>query len=101
MIKAAGVGNGSADYFYCIQGAARILARKREFDDALNVLDSVNAERLPGSWRASMQLARGEVLGAAGRNEAALKAFESVIDDDEAAKAHRQRAQKLKNELAK
>jgi tetratricopeptide (TPR) repeat protein len=101
MITAAGASNGSAEYFYCIQGAARVLTRQREFEEAIKHLDSVDAKRLAGSWRASMQLARGEVFVAAGRHQPALQAFQAVIDDQAAAKAQRERAQFLKNELAK
>jgi tetratricopeptide (TPR) repeat protein len=101
MIKLAGSNNGSAEYFYCIQGAARILTRQRKFDEALDVLSLTPAERLSGTWRPSMQLSRAEVLTAASRLEPALKAIQAVIDDPDATKSHRSRAADLKIEVTK
>ena len=72
---------GSADYFSAVQGAARILTRRREFDQALNVLDQVNVEDLRGYWRGSMLLARGSTLSTAGRNEEALQIYRAMHDD--------------------
>ena len=100
MIDLAGPGNGSAEYFYCIQGAARVLTRQRKFDDALDVLGTVSEARLPGTWNAAMQLARGETLAAAGRRDAALKVIQNVIDDKTTAKSHRQQALEQKKKLA-
>lgn len=100
MIDLAGPRNGSAEYFYCIQGAARVLTRQRKFDEALDVLGTVSEERLPGTWKASMQLARGETLVAAERRAAASKLFQAVIDDKTASDAHRRRAAQMKEKLA-
>ena len=84
---------GSAEYYYGVQGAARILTRRGEFDEALKVLNLVDAERLSGGWRGSMLLALGETLAAAGRKDEALKAFRDVLEDESAEAGNRQRAE--------
>ncbi|NQV27247.1 MAG: DUF4838 domain-containing protein [Rhodopirellula sp.] len=101
MIRLAGLNNGSAEFYYCIEGAVRVLIRQRRFDDAVKLLDSVNTTRLSGVWKSAMQLARGEVLAAAGRNKPALEAIQSVIDDKSASKPQRDRAMVLKDQLTK
>ncbi|MGZ0166550.1 MAG: hypothetical protein ACKVII_21705, partial [Planctomycetales bacterium] len=60
----------------------------------------VSEARLPGTWNAAMQLARGETLAAAGRRDAALKVIQNVIDDKTTAKSHRQQALEQKKKLA-
>ena len=95
MIQLAGVNNGSADYFASLQGAARILSRKRMFDEALGVLDKVNAGKLPGSWRAAINLSRGQVLASAGKATLAKESFEKVVADKTASNADRKRATEL------
>lgn len=80
---------GGAEYFYGLQGAARILTRQGKFDEALKVLDQVDAEKLGGSWAGSMLLSRGETLEAAGRKAEALKAFRKVLAANSTTKTHR------------
>lgn len=70
---------GSAEYFTGLQGAARILTRRGEYDEALKVLDLVDAEKLGGSWSGSMLLARARTLEAAGRKPEALNAYRGVL----------------------
>jgi tetratricopeptide (TPR) repeat protein len=84
---------GSAEYYYGIQGAARILTRRGKFDEALEVLSLVEAEKLAGSWSGSMLLARGQTLAAAGRKDEALQAFRGVLASKPALDAHRNAAE--------
>ena len=84
---------GGADYFYGLQGAARILANQKKFDDALSILDRVDPEKVGGSWRGSMRLSRAGVLDAAGRGEEAKKVYRLVVEDGQANAAHRKRAE--------
>ena len=83
---------GSADYVTGLQGAARIFTRRGEYDEALKVLNLVDAEKLGGSWTASMLLARGRALEAAGRKSEALKSYRAVMSSKGALAAHRRAA---------
>jgi tetratricopeptide (TPR) repeat protein len=83
---------GSAEYYYDVQGAARILTRRGKFDEALETVNLVDIEKLSGSWRGSMLLARGQTLAAAGRRDEALEAYRGVLADKSALKAHREAA---------
>jgi tetratricopeptide (TPR) repeat protein len=73
---------GSAEYFRGVVGAARILTKQGQFEEALAVLERVDAENLRGYWRGALLLALGEALEAAGRKEDALVAFRKVLADD-------------------
>jgi len=84
--------NGSAEYYYGVQGAARILTRRGKFDEALDMLNLVDIEKLSGSWRGSMLLARGQTLAAAGRKDEALEAYRGVLADESSLKAHQEAA---------
>ena len=42
---------GGADQLSALQGLARILTKRGEFDEALKVLDRMNLEKLQGSWK--------------------------------------------------
>ncbi|MEK6235591.1 MAG: hypothetical protein N2C14_12855, partial [Planctomycetales bacterium] len=83
---------GSAEYFTGLQGAARILTRRGEYDEALKTLNLVDAEKLGGSWSGSMLLARGQALQAAGRKAEALKAYRAVLSSKSALDVHRRAA---------
>ncbi len=84
---------GSAEYYYGIQGAARILTRKGAFDEALAILDRIPADRISGSWSSSMQLVRGQTLEAAGRRDAALETFQAVIANPSVLSSHQATAE--------
>lgn len=45
--------HGGADEFAALQGVARILTRRGQFDEALAALNRVDAGKLPGVWKAS------------------------------------------------
>jgi len=45
---------GSADEFTALQGIARILTKRRQFDEALRILERVDIRQLPGVWRENM-----------------------------------------------
>ncbi|MDB4749444.1 DUF4838 domain-containing protein [Rubripirellula sp.] len=83
---------GSAEYFTGLQGAARLLTRNGEFEDAFEVLDLVDIENLAGSWRGAMRLSYSQTLEAAGRKSEALQLYRKVMTDEKASKTHRQRA---------
>jgi len=94
MIARSKTNTGSAEYYYGVQGAARILTRRGKLDEALEVLNLVGVEKLSGYWRGSMLLALGETLAAAGRKDEAVKAFRDVLEDESAEARNRQRAEK-------
>ena len=83
---------GSADQFRSVQGAARILTRRGEFDQALATLHRAKIEKLGGFWRHSMLLALGDTLAAAGRTDQALKALADLLEDESVAAGHRREA---------
>jgi tetratricopeptide (TPR) repeat protein len=84
---------GSAEYYYGVQGAARILTRRGKFDEALASLRLVDIDKLSGYWRGSMLLALGETMAAAGRNDEALAAYRNVLSDDTVTAQHRDAAE--------
>jgi hypothetical protein len=100
-IASSKTNTGSAEYFTGLQGAARILTRRGEYDEALKVLKLVDAERLSGSWTGSMLLARGQTLKAAGRKAEALNAYRAVLSSKGALATHRLTAEKAIEQLEK
>jgi len=90
----AGNNTGSADYFYCVQGAARVLTRKDECEQALEILNLVDLQELRGFWRGSMLLARGATLSAAGRQDEAMDVYRAMASDDRVDVRHKQEAKK-------
>ncbi|MBL9179852.1 MAG: carbohydrate-binding family 9-like protein [Verrucomicrobiaceae bacterium] len=52
---------GGADEFAALQGIARILIRRGQFDEALAVLNRVDAGKLPGVWKAGIAKSIEEV----------------------------------------
>jgi len=90
---------GNADYFRGVLGAARILTRRGDFDQALSTLDLVDAQDRRGYWRGTMLLARGSTLAAAGRREEALKLYHAMQEDAYVDERHQQEAESRINEL--
>ncbi len=88
-----------ADYFYGIQGAAQLLSRLGRHQEAIEVLDKVDAAKLPGSWRGAMFLARTRALSAADRKQEAIEAGEEVLKSPGVQKAHEQIARDLLEKL--
>jgi hypothetical protein len=64
--------------------ADRPATRFRDDGQALEVLDRVDVDKLSGSWRASMLLARGRghTLDAAGRTDKALATYRALLADE-------------------
>jgi len=91
-IAASKTATGSAEYFTGLQGAARILTRRGEYDEAFKVLDLVDAEKLGGSWGATMLFDRAQTLEAAGRKADALKAWRAVLANAAATNAQKDAA---------
>ena len=91
---------GSADYFSAVQGAARIRTRRREFEEALKILDQVNVKDLRGYWRGSMLLVRGSTLAAAGRNKEALQMYRAMQEDPRVETRHQSEARSRIQALA-
>jgi tetratricopeptide (TPR) repeat protein len=85
---------GSAEYWSGLQGAARLLARRGDYAEALKVLNLVDLKKLGGSWRGSMLLSRGRTIQAAGRKADALKAYRAVVADESALEPQRRAAAK-------
>ena len=98
-IASSKTNTGSAEYFTGLQGAARILTRRGKHDEALKVLDLVDAEELGGSWSGSVLLSRGQTLEAAGRKPEALKAYRAVLSSKTAHEAHRKAARQAITQL--
>lgn len=84
---------GGADEFRSVERAAAILVRLKRPGEALAVFNAVNFESVAGYWRTAMLIARGETLAAAGRTEAAVADFQSVLADKTAQEVHRTKAQ--------
>jgi tetratricopeptide (TPR) repeat protein len=99
LIAGSSRNTGSAEYFYSIQGAARILTRQGNFDHAIAILERVDPGKLSGSWSGSMWLARGQTLQAAGRQVEALKAYHAVLENEAALPSHKQAAQEAVQQL--
>jgi len=99
VITSSTTNRGGSEYYSAIQAAARILTKRQEFDEAMKILDQVDAAKLGGSWSPSMWLARGETLAAAGRKDGALQAYRAVLQSDSASKAHREKAEAAIQEL--
>ena len=100
-IASSKTSTGSAEYLTGLQGAARIFTRRGKHDEALKVLDLVDAEKLGGSWYGSMFLARGQTLEAAGRKAEVLKAYRGVLSSKGALATHRLTAEKAIEQLEK
>ena len=85
---------GSSYDYTALQGIARILTRKREFDRALAALNRAQVDQLRGTWRWNILLSIGDVHAAAGRREQARVAWTSIVEDPTADKRLRQSAEK-------
>jgi tetratricopeptide (TPR) repeat protein len=94
QIAASKTNTGGAEYFSGLQGAARLLTRRGEFDKALKILDQVDAEKLVSSWAPSIMLSRATTLQAAGKKDEALKTYRAVLANDSAQKGQKAAAQK-------
>lgn len=85
-IAASKTNTGGADYFSGLQGAARLLTRQGKFDEALKILDQVDANKMGGTWTGSMLMSRASTLQAAGRKEEAIKVYHAVLENKSATK---------------
>jgi len=85
---------GAADYFSAVQGAARILSRRKKFKEAIAVLDLVKTDRLKGHWGGAIRLSRGAVLTAADHPQAAIAVYQQVLNDNSATPQHKAEAKK-------
>lgn len=83
---------GSAEYYYGVQGAARILTRQSKFDEALAVLGRVDIDKLRGSWHVNLLTELGKTLAAAGKKQQAVEAFTKITQDEQATEAQRKAA---------
>jgi tetratricopeptide (TPR) repeat protein len=90
---------GSADQFRSLQGAARILTRKSQFDRALAVLERAKIETLSGFWRNELLLSRGHTYSVANRKADALRSYELVLKDKSAVANHLKEAKKNLEQL--
>lgn len=93
--------NGSAEYYYGLQGATRILTSQQKYDDALEVLHRIEIDKVRGSWRGSMLMSLAETLTAAGKTEEAIAAYQQVVDAPNSLKPHRERAAEEIERLSK
>jgi len=84
---------GSADFYCGVQGAARILTRRRHYDEALKVLNLADIDNLRGYWRGSMLLALGETLASAGQKDQALATYRVLVADESVEASHRKAAE--------
>ena len=72
---------GSADQFYAVQGIARILTKRGEFEEALATLRKVDLDKQGGFWRGSLLLSVGDTQQAAGRKDAATATYQLILGD--------------------
>ena len=93
QIAESGKNTGSAEYYYGLLGAVRILTKQKHCDDALALLDSVDTGKLKGTWLGSFLLARGDTLSAAGRTGEALAAYRNLLASDSMIPQHREKAE--------
>jgi tetratricopeptide (TPR) repeat protein len=100
-IAASTANRGGADYFSGLQAAARLLTARKQFDEAMKILDQVDAEKLGGSWSASMHFSRAVTLAAAGKKAEALKAYRAVLKNKSTSKALRTKAETALEEFTK
>jgi tetratricopeptide (TPR) repeat protein len=90
---------GTAEQYEAVLGIARILTKRRQFEDALATLGRVPLEQAAGVWRGTLLLAQGDTLQAAARPSEARAVYETVIADktiDE--RLRKAAAEKLRNE---
>ena len=99
-ITSSTTNTGSSDYYSAIQGAARILTKQKKFEEAIKVLDQVDAAKLGGTWSPSMWFSRATTLAASGRKQEAIEAFRAVLESEAAAKVHREKAEAAIKQLA-
>ena len=99
-IAASTTNTGSAEYYTGLQGAARILTKQEKYEEAIGILDQVDAKKLSGSWAPSMLFSRAETLAAAGRKDEAIKAYRAVIDHEAVHNNHREKAKQAIAELS-
>ena len=90
---------GGADEYRSVHNAARILTRRKKFDDALATINRIDIENTKGYWRNTSLLVLGDILAAAGREDDALKAFRDVLADESAAERSRKAAEERIAEL--
>ena len=83
---------GGSDFFTGLQGAARLLAKKGDYEEGLAVLDRADPAKLAGSWASSLKISRAEVLAAAGRKDEAATIYREIVDDPAAQRAIREKA---------
>ena len=100
-IAASTTNIGSAGYYSGLQGAAKILTKQGKFDEAMSILNQVEAGKLGGSWAPSMLFSHAETLAAAGRSDEALKIYQAVIKHDSTAKNLRDKAEQAIAKLSK
>ncbi len=84
----------SAEQFTALQGIARILTKRGQYDEALATLRKVEIAKVGGIWRGSLLLALGNTLRAAGRKDEALRVYQSVLDDSAADAEQRKSAER-------
>lgn len=88
--------SGSAEFYGSVQGAARILVRQGNPDDALQILDVTSPG---GTWGVTLAEERAKALIAADRNEEAIAVLHSILKHENAQPSHRQRAEALLESL--
>jgi predicted negative regulator of RcsB-dependent stress response len=72
---------GSADQFHAVQGIARILTKRGQFDEALATLRKVDLDKQGGFWRGSLLLSLADTQLAAGRKADAEATYKSILAD--------------------
>ncbi len=84
---------GSAEEFRSVAASAAILSRQGDFDSALTTFDVIDFEKLSGSWRNELLVAKANTLAAAGQNSEALKAYRQVLTNESASKTQKAAAE--------
>jgi len=84
---------GNATYFRGVIETARLLRRKKQFDEALAVLNRVDIDGQRGYWHGALLLALGQTLEAAGQTDDARAAYRKILRDKTTHANHREAAQ--------
>ncbi|MEM1440829.1 MAG: hypothetical protein AAGF67_00705 [Verrucomicrobiota bacterium] len=91
---------GGSDFYTWLQGAARLLAKKGDYEKAFQILDRVDPAKLAGSWSVAMQLSRADVFTAAGKEDEAVALYREIVENPDAQRAMKERAEEALEELS-
>lgn len=95
QITSATSNNGSAEYYYGVLAAHRLLTEQKRYTDALKTLELVDTSKLRGFWKGAMLLARARSLIDSGKLDAARETLREILQDESASQQHKNNAEAL------